>query len=345
MVRGAERLPERLAAKLSMEKLKTQKRREATTTPSVRFMPGIVRLRARFNRNRLVVLIGDRQRLSPIRVTQSSPTIIARTLRNARSNRKAGLQLVHPRLHFMSVNLLPDIRRPVLVKLAWIFDEENVIGVNLKIAALKRTDRNRIGLALERKARHHLLDPRSQRRNIGHHILNRELLQGRQQSRLVLEIRPVPLPIIGIVSKLITDLHPYRLLGQLARRRQIIGMQLLRRNVVVRLQRRFRLGLRLFLHSRAPLVHDVSRPPARNHKGGPPKDLELFSSRAPLVHDVIRPPARNHKGGHQKDLQFFPKLRAEGHYLRTFVWGRAPRPSKPSEARQLPALTITLDPL
>src|ERR1039457_5176801 len=277
MVRGAERLPERLAAKLSMEKLKTQKRREATTTPSVRFMPGIVRLRARFNRNRLVVLIGDRQRLSPIRVTQSSPTIIARTLRNARSNRKAGLQLAHPRLHFMSVNLLPHIRRPVLVKLAWIFDEENVIGVNLEVAALNRTDRKRIGLALERKARHHLLDPRSQRRNIGHHILNRQLLQRRQQSRLMPEIRPVPLPIIGIVSKLITDLHPYRLLGQLARRRQIISMQLLRRNVVVRLQRRFRLGLSLVLHSRAPRVHDVGRASPRNSQGGPPKSSAFFS--------------------------------------------------------------------
>src|ERR1035437_1938842 len=174
MVRGAERLPERLAAKLSMEKLKTQKRREATTMPSVRFMPGIVRLRASFNRNRLVVLIGDQRRLPPIRVMQSSPPITARTVGHAHPNREAGLQLAHPRSHFMSVNLPPHIRRPVLVKLVRIFDEENVIGVNLEVAALNRTDRKRIGLALERKARHHLLDPRSQRRNIGHHILRSE---------------------------------------------------------------------------------------------------------------------------------------------------------------------------
>src|ERR1039457_5986929 len=84
-----------------------------------------------------------------VKMTQLGPTIIARTVGHAHPNREAGLQLAHPRSHFMSVNLPPHIRRPVLVKLARIFDEENVIGVNLEVAALNRTDRKRIGLALE----------------------------------------------------------------------------------------------------------------------------------------------------------------------------------------------------
>jgi hypothetical protein len=35
----------------------------------------------------------------------------------------------------MSVNLLPDIRAPMLIKPARIFNEKNVVGINLEVAA------------------------------------------------------------------------------------------------------------------------------------------------------------------------------------------------------------------
>src|SRR5271167_3573528 len=104
----------------------------------------------------------------------------------------------------MSINLLPDIRRPMLVKIMWIFYEENVVGVNLELAVFLRANRSRVIPALHRKNRQHLLYPRSPPRNIGHHILNRKLLQRQQQSRLMPEIRLAPLPVVWIVRELIT---------------------------------------------------------------------------------------------------------------------------------------------
>ena len=133
-----------------------------------------------------------------------------------------------PALHFMSVNLLPDIRRPVLIKIVRIFNEKNVVGAKLEVATLFRSNRNRVALAVQRKACQHLLDPRSLRSNIGHHILNRKLLQRQQHSRLMPEIGLMPLRIVRIIRKLITVLHPHWLLGKLPCRLQIVSMHLLR---------------------------------------------------------------------------------------------------------------------
>src|SRR5580700_3968031 len=125
----------------------------------------------------------------------------------------------------MSVNLLPDVWRPVFVKIARIFNKENLIDVTLEIAALLRANRNRIVFSCEWKYGHHLLVVWSQWRNIGHYILNREFLQRRQHSGLMREIRFAALPIVGIVPKLIAELHPHRLLGQLPRSLQIVSVQ------------------------------------------------------------------------------------------------------------------------
>src|ERR1035441_10229875 len=94
----------------------------------------------------------------------------------------------------MSVNLVPNIRTPVLIKPVWIFDKENFVGANLEIVALFRPDWNRITLTVQRKDGQHLLVLRSPRRNIRHHILNRKLLQRQQHSRLMRKIRLPPLP-------------------------------------------------------------------------------------------------------------------------------------------------------
>src|SRR5271157_1400334 len=81
------------------------------------------KLSPRLDLDRLVVLKSDRDRLAAIGVMQRSRTVVARSLRNAQPNRKAGLQFAHPGLHVMAVNFLPDIRGPVLVKLVRIFKE------------------------------------------------------------------------------------------------------------------------------------------------------------------------------------------------------------------------------
>ena len=49
----------------------------------------------------------------------------------------------------MLVNLLPDIRRPVLVKIVRIFHKEHIGGAKFELAALFRSDRNRVALALQ----------------------------------------------------------------------------------------------------------------------------------------------------------------------------------------------------
>src|SRR6266446_10136006 len=115
----------------------------------------------------------------------------------------------------MSVNLLPDIRWPMPVKIMRIFNEENVVGAKLEVGTLLRSNRNRVRLAVQRKACQHLLVPGSLRSDISHHILNRELLQRQQHSRLMPEIGLVPLRIVWIIRELITVLHPHWLRGKL----------------------------------------------------------------------------------------------------------------------------------
>src|SRR6266849_1150811 len=176
----------------------------------------------------------------------------------------------------MSINLLPDIRRPMPIKIVRIFNKENVIGAKLEVATLLRSNRNRVGLAVQRKACQHLLVPGRLRGNISHHILNRKLLQRQQHSRLMPEIGLVPLRIVRVIRELIAVLHPHWLLGKLPCRLQIVSMHPLRRNVVIRLQRRLLPGLSVFLHRLVPLVHDVRRAPARKHNGNRQKDLQLF---------------------------------------------------------------------
>src|SRR5271163_178353 len=113
--------------------------------------------RPRLDVQRPVVFEADHQWLSAIRVMQSSRTVIPRTLRRAHSNRKAGLQFAHPRLHFVSIDLLPYSRRPVLVKTMRIFKKKYIVGTKLEVATLVRSNRHRITLALQRKASQHLL--------------------------------------------------------------------------------------------------------------------------------------------------------------------------------------------
>src|ERR1700675_1781806 len=108
----------------------------------------------------------------------------------------------------MSINLLPDIRRPMPIKIVRIFDEENVVGAKLEVATLFRSNRNRTALAVARKACQHLLVLWSLRSNVSHNILNLELLQRQQHSRLMPKIGLAPLRIVRIISKLITVLHP-----------------------------------------------------------------------------------------------------------------------------------------
>src|SRR5260221_8944628 len=129
----------------------------------------------------------------------------------------------------MSINLLPDVGGPVLVKVVRIFEEENIVGAKLEVTSLLRSNRNRIVLAVQRKACQHLLVPRSLRGNVSHHIPNRKLLQGQQQPRLMPEIGLAPLQIVWIVRELIAVLHPDWLLGQLARRIQTINVHALLR--------------------------------------------------------------------------------------------------------------------
>src|SRR6267143_4974623 len=109
----------------------------------------------------------------------------------------------------MSVNLLPDIRGPMPVKIMRIFNEENVVGAKLEVGTFLRSNRNGVGLTVQRKACQHLLVPESLRSNVSHHILNRELLQRQQHSRLMSEIGLVPLRIVRIIRKFITVLHPH----------------------------------------------------------------------------------------------------------------------------------------
>src|SRR6267378_3034864 len=115
----------------------------------------------------------------------------------------------------MSVNLLPDIGGPVLIKIMRIFNEENVVGAKLEVATLFGSNRNREGLPLQRETCQHLLVPGSLRSNISHHLLNSKLLQWQQHPRLVSKFSLVPLRIVRIIRKLITVLHPHRLLGKL----------------------------------------------------------------------------------------------------------------------------------
>src|SRR5580658_8906619 len=186
----------------------------------------------------------------------------------------------------MSVDFLPDIPRPVLVKVMWVFNKENVIRINLEVAVFLRAYRHRILLAVQGKTSHHLSSPRSLGRNIRYHVLYSELLQWRQRSRLMRKVCLATLPIKWIVSKLITKLHPNRLFRQLMCRLQIIRTQLLGRNVIVRLQRRFDLGRRVGLPRLVPFVDNVSRAPARKHDGGHHKDLQSFLKLRINRHDL-----------------------------------------------------------
>ena len=216
---------------------------------------------------------------------QRPRSVIARALRKPQPNREVSLQLAHAPLRLVCVNRLPHIRRPVFVKLARIFHKKYLIGIELEIPTLLRADRHRIRLAIAVKHRHHLLRAGRFRRLAAHYIFNLQLLERTKRSRLMRKVRLVRRRIVLIVNVVIADLHPHRLLHQFARRLQIVRMQLLRRNVVVRLQRRLDLGPRILAHRFVPLVNDVGRPPACNRDPQQQHDLQLLSRIGIQCHD------------------------------------------------------------
>ena len=98
---------------------------------------------------------------------------------------------------------------------------------------------------------------RGVRRSIGDHILDLQFLDGQQQSRLMRKIGAVARPVVGVIREAVAFPDPHRLLGQLFRRLQIVGIKLLRNDVIVRIQGR-RLLPAFFGLVRVALVHDIS---------------------------------------------------------------------------------------
>ena len=76
------------------------------------------------------------------------------------------------------------------------------------------------------------------RGRVGDYVFDLELLDGQQQTRLVGKVGVVARAVVGIIGEAVTLLDPHRLLGQLLRRLQIVGIKLLGNDIVVRIQRR-----------------------------------------------------------------------------------------------------------
>src|SRR5258708_3445599 len=176
----------------------------------------------------------------------------------------------------MSINLLPDVGGPVLVKGVRIFEEENIVEGNLGVAIFYRPDRGCVALAVQGKAGQPLPHPGSLWGNISYNnFSNRDLPQRQQYSRLMLEICLVPRDIVRIVSEAMADLHPYWLLGQLPRRLQIMNRPG-RHEVVALFQGGLPLWAGVLPHRLVSLVHDVCSAPAAKHNGSCQKDLQFF---------------------------------------------------------------------
>src|SRR5215469_556202 len=72
--------------------------------------------------------------LPPIRILHGFyPSLVGR-LRQSHADGEIGLQLIHPGLDLVLIDCVPNIRRPVLVKLFWVLDKEHFIRINPIVA-------------------------------------------------------------------------------------------------------------------------------------------------------------------------------------------------------------------
>ena len=180
----------------------------------------------------------DGHRLASVGIVHRLHRRIAGPLGNSHPDGKVRLKFIHPGLDLVLLDGCPDIGRPVLVQLMRILDEEHFVGIDLITVAGLRTNRDGVALAIQFEHRHHLMQMRGVRRGIGDHILDFQLLDGQQQSGLMRKIRAVARPVVRVVGKAVTFPDPHRLLGKLFGGLQIIGIEFLGNDVIVRIQGR-----------------------------------------------------------------------------------------------------------
>src|SRR5581483_2252031 len=189
-----------------------------------------------FDFNCFSIPVSDNQRLPSIGVFHGLGSWIVRTFRDSHTNRKIRLQLIHAGFHFVPLDGLPNLGRPMLVYLPGILDKKYLIGVDPVVSRRFTSDRERETLCSLLENRQQLFLARRSRRWSKNYIRDFEPLQGQQGACLTRKIGAAGCFIVGIVGVAVAFLYPHRLLRQFACRLEIVGVKPFRNYVVVGVQ-------------------------------------------------------------------------------------------------------------
>src|SRR5690348_6845682 len=113
-------------------------------------------LRPWLHLDRFAVVITDVQGLAAVRIIHGLIVLVSPGLHQPDANREVGLHLAHAGLYLVLINRLPNVSRPVLIKLVGILEEKHLVAEELVLAALFVTYSSRVFPAFAVKHDHHL---------------------------------------------------------------------------------------------------------------------------------------------------------------------------------------------